>query len=127
MTSQPMAPMTRLSTHLSMPVFWTEVPAPLLVWPTPLAIRSPALRPVVVVAVVVAVVADTELELVTLALLLLGRLGIVLVFPLITRAVPDWSNEYVVPSISTVEPGTSVVPSPSTYSVVPSLTDCLYV
>lgn len=64
---------------------------------------------------------------VVLALLLAGILGIVLVLPLITSAVPAPSNENVVPDIVTTSPGRNVTPGPNTYSIVPSLTLAVYV
>ena len=95
--------------------------------PNPLAMNSPGSRDVVELLELLDVLWLLDEEAVVLALLLAGVLGIVLVLPLITRAVPLGSREYVVPDTITESPGFKVVPWPSTNSVVPSRTVAEYV
>lgn len=121
-TSHPASPMIAFSTDLSNPPLDPCAP-PRLVAPSfallfpppiPLQMKSPASRPRVELAVV-------------LALLLAGRTGMLLVAPLTMSAVPCGSRLYVVPLIVIAWPGRSVIPGARTNSVVPSRVVAVYV
>jgi hypothetical protein len=125
-SNHPAIPITAPSTTPSDPRTLAD-PAPALLdeMPKPLAIYSPGSREVVNLLPSVLMLFDGDA--VVLAVLLAGVRGIVLVLPSTTRAVPLGSSEYVVPETTTDAPALSVVPCPSTNSVVPSRTVAEYV